>query len=164
MNKENLQALAEQVRRLSLALPIQDAEFQAVVDANIGKRNATKRVHATFDKQAEYRTELVEQLERAIAAGSIVDHPMSETRKLAESLRGGLDSRDPLQFKFGSLVELQELADKMEASKPSQAFEIHCRTFKGTHRDKARAWLKLHPKEKKTVEQLKRASERIPHE
>lgn len=53
---------------------------------------------------------------------------------------------------------------KADALTVADSFEIHCKTYKGTHRDKAIAWLKLHPDDKRTLDQVKKASERIPHE
>jgi hypothetical protein len=161
MNREELQSLVEQVRQLSLLLPMQDADFQSVVDSSIGKRNAVKRVQVAWDEIAESRDALNERLQGAIKAGAVAELRMLETRNLAQALKGGFDAPNPLEHKFGAVVELAELADKLRVAKPCQAFKIHCRTFKGTHRDKALAWLKLHPHDTRTVEQVKRAAERI---
>lgn len=50
-----------------------------------------------------------------------------------------------------------------EAVKPMGALELHCRTTAGTHADKARAWLKAHPKEKRSFAQMQRACARYKH-
>lgn len=48
-------------------------------------------------------------------------------------------------------------------SKPKSVdpFVAHCKTTSGSHRDKAKAWIYLHPDETRKLEQLKRKSERI---
>jgi len=56
------------------------------------------------------------------------------------------------------LRELRRTPDK------SKAFELHCRLTEGTHEDRARAWLNKHPDDKRTLEQVKKASKRYPYQ
>lgn len=115
MNREEIELLASQVRRLSLELPIQDAEFQSVVDANIGKKNAVNKVEQAYLAIASERDSLIHNLRLAIAKGSNLGSVMSASRKLAESLNGGLDSPSPLTFIFDAIVELKELAERSKS-------------------------------------------------
>lgn len=112
MNRVEIELLADQVRRLTLEIPIQDAEFQSVVNANLGKKNAFTKVEQAFLSTAASRDSLIGEMRRAIESGSKLNLRMVASRKLAESLRGGLDSPSPLMFIFDSIVELNELAER----------------------------------------------------
>ena len=101
-----------------------------------------------------------------------------------EAHKKGIDVTSVLRLQHGfasirmNLRDLENMLDevllvvgllKLEPIKPSiddaktkevDAFMTHCRLTRGTHQDKAKTWIALHPDEKRTIEQLKRKSER----
>lgn len=114
-----------------------------------------------------YRASIQDRLDQAVQLGLLIDFPMPNCGLMFEYLNG--DEKPLLVHMMNARSEVNLLSAKYqqlwlaEDQESADAFVLHCKTYKGTHKDKAKAWLSDHPDETLSLEQLKKKSTRIPH-
>jgi hypothetical protein len=120
-DEAQLQVTIRQVERLSLSLPIMEKQFQDAIDEAIkqAEQNGVEvdiddpTIVQAQDALSKFKQEIETHLRDVIAGGESLSIEMNGCRKLAESLRGGLDKPSPLSLTFDALVEMRELKDRL---------------------------------------------------
>ncbi len=139
-------------------------------NARLREETIVEKLTQLLGESEAYRAELVAELRGAlrIAVGRLEMKCCLQLVEAIEWMHGG--APDYKQFTFGALQELEQLLVivETEAGKPitPDAFELHCRQSPATHThaDRGRTWLEKHPEDKRTLEQVTKASKRYPYQ
>ena len=146
-------------------------EFERAVDNCIAKSikrpnaPAKAKVEAISQAEYDYRQEIASNLEAALSLGSDYLVEMPNCRRLVASITSILKNKPAADaLLFEAKIELQRLGDLISRNitRPTNQWELHCETMEADgarHRDIAKSWKAAHPEDKRTIDELKKASE-----